>query len=381
MANDNIAIIGGGIGGLTLAAALKQNNIPYTVYESATELKPLGAGIGLGNNAMQVYKLIGINSIIEKAGHKISAMKITDAQLKTISLTDLSVFENKYGVHNVAIHRGVLQQILANETGYQHIKLSKQLAGIQTHQGYNLIFDDNTTSDHPVLIGADGIHSTVKKQLFRSGEIRSSQQVCWRGVCTTQLHEKYRHTAIEAWGKGLRFGWVNINEEQIYWYAVANAHLVKDASINLTQLFHSFHADILHIIESTDSSNIHFSEICDIRPFNKWSSGNSCLMGDAAHATTPNLGQGACQAIEDAYCLAKLLNTKSSVETAFKQYQKVRIKKTHKIVNQSRRIDKISHWENNFLITLRNNLMRLAPPAANNGLLASIFDINYMKKL
>ncbi len=381
MTNENMAIIGAGIGGLTLATALKQHKIPYTVYESAAELKPLGAGIVLANNAMQVYKLMGIHKTIENAGHKISVMKITDAQLKTLSLIDLTIFENKYGVQNVAIHRGILQKILAEEVGSESIVLSKKLSAIENNRGYNLIFEDTSTRYHPVLIGADGIHSAVRKQLFQSGHIRLSGQVCWRGVCNTHLHEKYGHTAIEAWGKGVRFGWVKINDEQIYWYAVANTPLLTNAPTSLVQLFHTFHSDVLHIIESTAPTAIYFSDISDIRPFSKWHQNKACLIGDAAHATTPNLGQGACQAIEDAYTVAQLLKSKQNVATAFKLYEAIRINKAHKVVNLSRIIGKISHWENSFLTTCRNAMMRFVPTSVNNTSLASIFDTSYLSKL
>jgi 2-polyprenyl-6-methoxyphenol hydroxylase-like FAD-dependent oxidoreductase len=93
-----IAIIGGGIGGLTTALALQKNNLDVTIYESAPEIKPVGAGIIMANNAMQIFDKLGIRHKIEKAGHKISTIKITDPQLKTLSDVQLNTFENKYGV-------------------------------------------------------------------------------------------------------------------------------------------------------------------------------------------------------------------------------------------------------------------------------------------
>lgn len=103
-----------------------------------------------------------------------------------------------------------------------------------------------------------------------------------------------------------------------------------------------------------------------------------CLLGDAAHATTPNLGQGACQAIEDAYLLAELYKEEKPVETVFKEYQKLRIKKAHSIVNSSWRIGKMVHIENSFAIYLRNLLMRCIPTSANNKQLQSVFKMDYL---
>ena len=102
-------------------------------------------------------------------------------------------------------------------------------------------------------------------------------------------------------------------------------------------------------------------------------------MGDSAHATTPNLGQGACQAIEDAYLLAEIYKEDKPIEAVFKEYQKLRIKKTHLIVNSSWRIGKIAHIENSFLIFSRNLLMRCVPTSINNKQLQSIFNIDYLE--
>ena len=131
-----IAIVGGGIGGLTTALALKQNGQDVTIYESASEIKPVGAGILLAINAMQVYKNLGIHKKIEKAGAIVSNIQTTDAQLNTISETKLSHFENKYGVCSVAIHRADLHTILADEIGWENIKLSKRLINIEEYRDW-----------------------------------------------------------------------------------------------------------------------------------------------------------------------------------------------------------------------------------------------------
>lgn len=111
---QEVNIIGAGIGGLTTALTLKQKGLKVKIYESSSEIKPVGAGIILANNAMQVFQKLGLQDKIEKAGNKISYMKITDDQLIPLSVVNLSEYEKKYGVSNVAIHRGELQRILAN---------------------------------------------------------------------------------------------------------------------------------------------------------------------------------------------------------------------------------------------------------------------------
>lgn len=287
-----IVIIGGGIGGLTTALALKQNGKEVTVYESATEIKPVGAGIVMANNAMQVFEKLGVRKKIESAGHKISNIKITDTQLNTIATSDLTKFETKYGVYNVAIHRAELQKILANEIGSQNIQLSKRLLKTEQKSNFKLTFDDNTSINADIVIGADGIKSTIRNELFgNGGTIRDTKQRCWRGVTEFDWTSKYNHEAFEAWGKGKRFGFVKISHKKVYWFAVINETLRKD-NVSITELFKDFHPEIVKIISETQNDKIIFNDIIDLQPINQWQKGKVCLIGDAAHATTPNMGQG-----------------------------------------------------------------------------------------
>ncbi len=375
---EDITIIGAGIGGLTTALTLKQKGCRVTVYESASEIKPVGAGIVMANNAMQIFQKSGIEYRIEKAGNRVSSMKITDEKLNPISVMELSKFERKYGVHNVAIHRGELQKILAEEIGFENIKLSKRLSKIEQNDTITLTFSDNSVKSSPVVIGADGIKSTVRNQLFKNNEIRDTKQICWRGVSEITLPEQYQHEAVEAWGKGKRFGFVKISSKKVYWYAVANEQLVKQDNVELSGLFKEFHSDITKIISETHPNDIILNRITDLKPTTKWQHKNVCLIGDAAHATTPNLGQGACQAVEDAYTLGQLYNHDKPIENIFAEYEKLRLKKVHRIVNTSWTIGKVAHLENHFAIWLRNTLMRSIPKSANSKQLEKIFDIGYV---
>ena len=374
-----IAIIGAGIGGLTAALAFKQKGFNVTVYESAAEIKPVGAGIGIANNAMQIFKKLGIHEKIENAGIKVSSMNITDHKLRSLSVMDLKEFEVKYGVCNVSIHRAVLQNILAEEIGFENIKLSKRLLKIEQSENVKLFFEDGSIETADVVIAADGIKSVVRNQLFDRSQMRDTKQICWRGVSKVLLPKGYKNKAVEAWGKGKRFGFVQINDQDIYWYAVVNESLINQHDDNLHDLFSDFNNDVLNIITNTSDDTIIKNRIIDLIPIHKWYNKKVCLLGDAAHATTPNLGQGACQAIEDAYLLAELYKENIPIEIVFKEYQKLRIKKAHSIVNSSWRIGKMAHLENSFSIYLRNLLMRCIPKSANNKQLESIFKVGYLR--
>lgn len=369
-------IIGAGIGGLTTALTLKQKGLNVNVFESSAEIKPVGAGIILANNAMQVFQKLGIQDKIEKAGNKISYMKITDTQLNSISVADLTEYEKKYGVHNIAIHRGDLQKILANEIGYKNINLSKRLYRIEKAGLFKLTFEDNSTIESKLVIGADGLKSVVRNQLFKKSTLRNAKQICWRGICEIDLPQKYHNELNEAWGKGKRFGFVKISDIKVYWYALANSKNIKTDNINLMELFSEFHSDILNIISATTKQQIIVSDIIDLKPINKWQSENVCLIGDAAHATTPNLGQGACQAIEDAYVLGKLLDKGIAIENTFKEYENLRRKKAHAIVNTSWTVGKMAHIENGVGIWLRDFVMKNLPKSANKKQMDMIFKLN-----
>lgn len=373
---ETVNIIGAGIGGLTTALTLQQKGFRVNIFERSAEIKPVGAGIILANNAMQVFKKLGIHEKIEIAGNKISFMKITDAHLNNISIVDLTDYEKKYGVHNIAIHRGELQKILANEIGYDHIHLSKRLSTIEKSEIFKLSFEDNTTLTTKILIGADGIKSVVRNNLFEKSTLRHANQICWRGICEINLPQKYNNELNEAWGIGKRFGFVKISDKKVYWYALANSKHTKTNDIDLTEFYSEFHSDIQQIIASTAKDKIILSEIIDLKPINKWQIKNVCLVGDAAHATTPNLGQGACQAIEDAYVIGKLLDNGLSLESTFETYENLRRKKAHAIVNTSWAIGKMAHIENKYAIWIRNLIMKNIPKSANKKQLDMIFNLN-----
>lgn len=364
--------MGAGIGGLVTALTLRQQGYPVHIYEGATEIKPVGAGIIMANNAMQVFKSLGLHQQIEKAGNRISAMKITDNHLKALSIVDLKTFEKQYGVCNIAIHRGALQKLLVEALGNEHISLSKRLVRIEKKEDYHLYFEDGSIKTTRWLIGADGIHSVVRKQLFPTSSLRDAKQICWRGVSEMDLPADYQHELNEAWGKGKRFGFVKIAPNKVYWYALVNENAKEK---DLTKSFRDFHPDIQSIVSQCRDSAIFTNSIADLKPIDCWQQEQVCLVGDAAHATTPNLGQGACQAIEDAYVLGRLLAKEHDIQTAFRQYEAIRKPKALRVVSSSRIMGRLAHVDNRLGVWLRNNLMKSIPASANRKQLETIFKL------
>ena len=373
-----IDIIGAGIGGLTTAIALEQKGIKTRIFEQAEQLKEVGAGIILANNAMQVYEKLGLRQVLEAHGNHISSMKITKSSLKPLSKIDLSNFEQKYKTKNMAIHRGKLQQILINELKSTEIIPDHKLASItKSENGYDLNFENGNKIQSSTVLGADGINSVVRQELFPKNNIRNANQICWRGVTEYKLPINFRNELNEAWGKSERFGFVQIAENKVYWYALKSFKKNKNEfSINhLHQYFNDYNSIVKEIIDSTKKEHINTAEISDLKPIHIWHKENVCLIGDAAHATTPNMGQGACQAIEDAFVLSECLD-KYEIDRAFSEYQKLRLPKAHQVVKSSWVIGKMAHLSNPILIGLRNQMLRLMPSSISRKQNEQIFQLS-----
>lgn len=369
---NQISIIGAGIGGLTLGNILKQHDLDFTIYESASEIKPVGAGIMMAVNAMQIFDKLGLKEKIESKGNKIHGICIADEKLKTISTTNVLALEKKFNSCNVAIHRAELQNILAENLGFENIQLNHSLNQIKKKENYILKFENGFETECEIVFGADGIHSKVRNQILGAGSIRNAGQKCWRGLTDFNLPEKYSHHALEIWGKGKRFGFVKISDRKVYWYALVNENKFEE-KIDLSETFRDFDSLVLEILESTQKENIILNDIVDLTPIPKWYAENTCLIGDAAHATTPNMGQGACQSIEDAYVIGKLLEKNRNFNSIFEEFQKIRRKKVDYIVKNSWTIGKISQWEKGN--QLRNFLMRSIPESINQKMVEKILKL------
>lgn len=372
-----IDIIGAGIGGLTTAIALEQKGFKTRIFEQAENITPIGAGIILANNAMQVYEKLGLRKIIEENGNPISSINITRANLKPLSKVDLSYFEKKFMVKNIAIHRGVLQQILIDKLNSSSFSLNHKLKKVtKIPNGHSLEFQNGETIESTVLLGADGLNSIVRQKLFLNNTIRNANQICWRGITEYSLPQKHQNELNEAWGKAERFGFVQIATNKVYWYALKSFKKSKNEFNvnNIENYFCEYNTVIKNIISSTNKVQINTAEISDLKPTYNWHKENVCLIGDAAHATTPNIGQGACQAIEDAYILSECL-AKYDIHTAFKEFQKLRLPKAHQIVKASWMVGKMAHLSNPILIGIRNQMIRLTPSAMNRKQSERIFKL------
>jgi 2-polyprenyl-6-methoxyphenol hydroxylase-like FAD-dependent oxidoreductase len=213
------------------------------------------------------------------------------------------------------------------------------------------------------LIGADGINSIIRAQLHgASAPIYRGYRI-WRGIASDPGGIVHGHIS-ETWGRGQRFGIMPIGQGRICWYATRNCPLSQpdvpeERSRELQALFRAWHHPIPQLIAGTRSADIVKADASDRKPLKRWGCGRVTLLGDAAHPITPNVGQGACMAIEDAAWLAKLLPEAPDVTAAFRAYEATRGPRTAFVARQARRIGMIGQWENPLIAGTRNFLTRL----------------------
>lgn len=383
MTNKQFAIVGGGIGGLTLGIALQRKGFNVTIFESAPTLKPLGAGITLAGNAVKALIQIGIADAVLQAGKILQAITIKDHKGNVLTQTNAEVLSRKFGVINsFSIHRGDLQNILLSQLKPGSLFTGKKLLNFcQKQDGVTLYFEDGTYAGADYVIACDGIHSIVRKRLLPFSETRYSGYTCWRAVIDDIPPTLDFTETSETWGKGSRFGIVPLTNNKLYWFACINARqndsILRSYKIpDLLNYFGNFHSPIAEILKKTKNEQLIWGDIIDLKPIKQFAFGNIVLAGDAAHATTPNMGQGACMAIEDAAVLTNCLEEYTTVEEAFSQFERKRIARTTKIVNDSWTIGKVAQLENSFLTGIRNKAIQLTPPVISEKQVRFLMDVS-----
>ncbi|HEY2250366.1 MAG TPA: FAD-dependent monooxygenase [Planctomycetaceae bacterium] len=379
----SVIIIGGGIGGLTAALALGQRGIDVAVYETAPALRPVGKGIWVPTNAMTVFRRLGRSEAISQAGWTLEKIQIRDVADGVLQEVDLRHVAARYGHSTVSIHRAVLVQLLADALPAGTLHLGKRCAGFeQDEREVRVRFADGTVVHGDVLIGADGIHSTIREQLFPVIPLRYSGQTCYRGIADWQLPPDLSRTCREIWGGANRIGFSAVGPGQLYWFAPQLAPANSPAPAAplaewLADQYARFPAPVPEMLRHTPSADIVRTDLCDFAPLRHWSQGRVVLLGDAAHAMTPNLGQGGAQAVEDAYVLAEHLSLCQEPQKAIRAYENIRLRKVRWIVNTARQHGRMAHLRNPLARKARNWLIKHAPEWLTRRQLDRMYSLNY----
>jgi 2-polyprenyl-6-methoxyphenol hydroxylase-like FAD-dependent oxidoreductase len=375
MENQLITILGGGIAGLTTAVALQRTGIRAQIYEGSPELHAVGAGLGLGPNAIKAFDAIGLKEQLLARGHSLRSFAILDERGRTITRT---VAPND-DAGNFTIHRADLQELLLEQLPADTIRTGLRAQEILPDEdGVTIRSTDGSLVRTSYLIAGEGIHSLVRLSLQPGSLPRHAGYSAWRAVIHApdiQLDE-----ATETWGPHGRFGIVPLSRGRVYWFATAKGTYRDFQGVGVKDLvkrFAAYHAPVQEIIARTTDDQLIFNDICDLKPLKRFVHGRIVLIGDAAHATTPNLGQGACQAIEDAVVLAQAINCEPTMRHAYRAFEMARLGRTRWVIEASRRLGDVAEIDDPLLIRLRNLLLRMMPPSVNERQLARLADVHF----
>ncbi|MFZ3588911.1 FAD-dependent monooxygenase [Bacillus sp. DJP31] len=368
-----VLIIGAGISGLASALMLEKIGYAPVIFEKSDGLRNDGGGLTLWPNATDALHSMGLLEEIYQKSKILSESALTTSSGKTLVTIPLKELATKYGTHTVGILRANLHHILASKLMQTEIKIGYKLVNLkETNEEVIARFENGHEEAGDLLVGADGIHSAVRNKLFPNHALRFSGYEAWRGIATYTNQYTKSGSMFEAWGNGMRFGLIPMSDSLVYWFATRNtSENLSEGQISKEQLIHSFREfvePVPTVIEVTKDKDITRKVIYDLKPLPNWSKGRVVLIGDAAHATTPNLGQGACMALEDAVILAQTLEQGNSITQTVKTFEDMRKGRAKLIVNSSWVCGKIAQVENKLFCDVRNKLVKIGPSIQRNSI-------------
>ena len=333
MKNNKIAILGAGVGGLTTAIALNQKGFRnITIYERRELATTIGAGIVLWANATKILEKLNLLKEIKKVGGELNEMQRLTENNEFLGAINVKEIDKKIGFPSLALSRKDLQEILLQKIKGLSIEILYNHKATEI-KNKSIFFDDNTSVFADIIIGADGrMNSVARKYVNGNNKPVYQNFVNWIGVLESDEPIFTENNVLDFWGCGERFGIVPISKYKGYWAGAKSLPLNspyrnEDNKEVLIKLFGHWSSEIKTIIKSTKDKNIKYIEVFDYNPITNWYKENICLIGDAAHSALPTSGQGACQAIEDAFHFSNLL-ADNKIEEAFFKFQKLRFEKT-----------------------------------------------------
>jgi 2-polyprenyl-6-methoxyphenol hydroxylase-like FAD-dependent oxidoreductase len=362
-------VIGAGIGGLSAAIALRRAGVEALVFERTRELKELGAGLSLTANATKALNGLGLTDALRGLGIPIGIAEIRAWRGEVLARIPTWQLDEKVGARSAAVHRADLQGALLRELGDEAVRLGAACRGFeQEGEGVRAFFDDGTEERADLLVGADGLRSTIRRGLLGDGNPRYAGYTAWRAVVAPEDELVPADEAWEVWGRGVRFICTQIGRGRVYWAVSKNApegeHDVSTGAAKdaLLELCAGWLEPVEELIAATEKAAILRTDIYDRDPVRKrWGKGRVTLLGDAAHPMTPDLGQGACQAIEDAIALVECLEERENIEAALELYEARRTRRTAALVRGSRRVGRIAQLQNPLACCLRDAALRAFP--------------------
>ncbi|GAA3552639.1 FAD-dependent monooxygenase [Nonomuraea rosea] len=362
-------VIGGGIGGLTAGVALRRKGWDVAVLERAPKIDPVGSGLAIASNALKALDTLDLGDPIRRLARLQGQVGIRRDDGRWLVRTTGGDAEARYGDSMVVTLRATVMDVLVDALGRDQLRLSTTVSGVDAGRGVVHTADGDLEAD--LIVAADGIHSATRRTIFPEhpgpvyAGVTAWRALVPRGDLTIQ--------STESWGRGLVFGVHLLAGDIVYVYAtdVSPAGAVHgDEREELARRFGGWHEPIPTLLRTADPAKIIRNDVHYLRtPLPAYHGGKVALVGDAAHAMTPNLGQGACQAIEDAVVLAHFADGDLAAYTA------ARLKRTSKIVQRSMSICRMTKLRNPAAVWLRDLGMSAAARFSPDVMLRSMDEL------
>lgn len=362
MSRPVIAIVGGGIGGVAAGAALLQSGCTVRIFERAGQLREAGTGIILWPNATGILERMGALPEVLRLGQRGTRFLVRSSSGKLF----MNICTAAADTPTVGVSRPDLLRALAALVPAEDVYTDHELTTVEsTGTSVRLHFRNGESFACDGVVGADGIHSGIRAGIQRARRPVYRGYAILRGLADAPAALASGDNG-ESWGAGHRFGVLGVGKGKICWYATVNTEdprdLTEDRKRRLEETFRGWHHPIPELIASTDPEAILLHGAYDVGILPSWSRGPITLLGDAAHAITPNLGQGACLAIEDAFVLAQCLRDGKGVSDSFRRYERLRFHHVRNTILRSRWIGHAGQWQGRAAVTVRNAVTRLLPP-------------------
>jgi len=345
-------VIGGGIGGMSSAIALEKAGIEVEVFEAVKEMKPVGAAISIWPNGVKCLNALGMKAALRALGGNMAYMAyhdaVTGAALTRFSMAPLV---QQVGEFPYPVARAELQAMLIDTFGRQRVNFGKRVIQVeQSDNGVIATFADNSQASGDFLIAADGTHSVIREYVLQQAlERRYAGYVNWNGL--VEIDESI--APADQWttfvGDGKRVSLMPVSDNRFYFFfdVPLPKGLPQDRSTvkaDLSGYFAGWAAPVQQLIAAINPETTNRVEIHDIEPFSRFVKGRVALLGDAAHSTTPDIGQGGCAAMEDAIVLASTLASHSlGIEDALLRYQARRVERVRDLVLKARKRCDVTH--------------------------------------
>jgi 2-polyprenyl-6-methoxyphenol hydroxylase-like FAD-dependent oxidoreductase len=370
-------VVGGGIGGLATAVALRQTGWRVTVVERSAQLREVGAGISLWPNAIHALWMLGLKPPLQAAATVQEDARIRTWQGKPLAPPLGARLQGEFGAPPLMLHRAALQNLLIAAARPDRLLLGSACVAVeQDAGGARAHLDDGSAVEGDIIVGADGIHSLVRNAAVGAVSPQYSGYTAWRGVVPVDESLLVRIRDGEYFGPGCLFGMASLGGSLVYWWASRRCperpgdprdDLGDRPEREKTQLLRQWGSwvdPIPDLLDATPAHAIIRTPLDTVAPLRNLNVGRIAFVGDAAHAMMPNLGQGACQAIEDAAELAQELDSEPDVTTALARYSTLRSRRTAAVVRRSRQMSVVAHLNSPIASAIRNAALRATPTSA-----------------